>query len=74
MYEGDFRVVSRDRMFLLHNLARDKLATTVRLGSPSGVIPIGATIRRDGGNLTVDRITTYRTARRLMEGNVLIPG
>ena len=59
---------------LVHNLARDKLATTVRLGSPSGVIPIGATIRRDGGNLTVDRITTYRTARRLMEGNVLIPG
>ena len=59
---------------LVHNLARDKLATTVRLGSPSGVIPIGATIRRDGGNLTVDQITTYRTARRLMEGNVLIPG
>ncbi len=59
---------------LVHNLARDKLATTVRLGSPSGVIPIGATIRRDGGNLTVDRITTYRTARRLMEGSVLIPG
>jgi len=59
---------------LVHNLARDKLATRVRLGSPSGVIPIGATIRRDGGNLTVDRITTYRTARRLMEGNVLIPG
>ena len=59
---------------LVHNLARDKLATTVRLGSPSGVIPIGATIRRDGCNLTVDRITTYRTARRLMEGNVLIPG
>ena len=59
---------------LVHNLARDNLTTTVRLGSPSGVIPIGATIRRDGGNLTVDRITTYRTARRLMEGNVLIPG
>ena len=59
---------------LVHNLARDKLATTVRLGSPSGVIPIGASIRRDGCNLTVDRITTYRTARRLMEGNVLIPG
>ena len=59
---------------LVHNLARDKLATTVRLGSPSGVIPIGATIRREGGNLTVDRITTYRTARRLMEGRVLIPG
>ena len=59
---------------LVHNLARDKLATTVRLGSPSGVIPIGATIRRDGGNFTVDRITTYRTARRLLEGNVLIPG
>ena len=59
---------------LVHNLARDNLATTVRLGSPSGVIPIGATIRRDGCNLTVDRITTYRTARRLMEGNVLIPG
>ncbi|SVB25839.1 uncharacterized protein METZ01_LOCUS178693, partial [marine metagenome] len=50
------------------------LAATVRLGTPSGVIPIGATIRRDGGDSTVDRITTYRTARRLMEGSVLIPG
>ncbi len=59
---------------LVHNLARDNLAATVRLGTPSGVIPIGATIRRDGGGSTVDRITTYRTARRLMEGNVLIPG
>jgi len=58
---------------LVHSSARDYRSDMVRLGTPSGVIPIGATIHTDGGNVTVDRITTYRTARRLMEGNVLIP-
>ena len=45
----------------------------VRLGTPSGVIPVAAAIHTDGDNISVNRITTYRTARRLMEGNVLIP-
>jgi len=58
---------------LLQYLVRDYSTAIVRLGTPSGVIPIAAAIHTDGDNITVDRITTYRTARRLMEGNVLIP-
>lgn len=45
----------------------------LRLGTPSGVIPIGAVVRGTGANVAVDSITTYRTARRLMEGHVLLP-
>ena len=58
---------------LLQHLVRDYSTAMVRLGTPSGVIPVAAAIHTDGDNITVDRITTYRTARRLMEGNVLIP-
>ncbi|MBT4489986.1 MAG: hypothetical protein HOC72_20775, partial [Rhodospirillaceae bacterium] len=58
---------------LVHRLARPNSDGTVRLGTPSGAIPIGATVQGMGGNATVDRITVYRTARRLMEGNVLVP-
>ena len=46
---------------------------SLRLGTPSGAIPIGAVVRGTGANVAVDRITTYRTARRLMEGHVLLP-
>lgn len=58
---------------LVHRLARPGLNGDVRLGTASGPIPIGAKVESAGANSTVDYITTYRTARRLMEGNVLVP-
>ncbi len=45
----------------------------VRIGHPSGVIEVGADVRRDAGTWTVEKVTTRRTARRLMEGVALIP-
>ncbi len=45
----------------------------VRIGHPSGVIEVGADVRRHGGTWTVEKVTTRRTARRLMEGVALIP-
>ena len=45
----------------------------IRIGTPSGVLPIGAEVRRDGERWTVERLVVYRTARRLMEGRVLVP-
>jgi len=46
----------------------------VRLGHPSGVLPIDACVERDGKGTPVARhVTVYRTARRLMEGFVLVP-
>jgi len=46
----------------------------LRLGHPSGVLPIAALVERDAGGAPVARqVTVYRTARRLMEGFVRIP-
>ena len=45
----------------------------VRIGTPSGVLPIGAEVRRAGNSWAAERVIVYRTARRLMEGRVLVP-
>lgn len=46
----------------------------LRLGHPSGVLPIGALVERDArGAPVARRVTVYRTARRLMEGFVRTP-
>jgi 2-methylaconitate cis-trans-isomerase PrpF len=45
----------------------------VRLGHPSGVLPIDAAVRIRDGAPWAERVTVYRTARRLMEGFVRIP-
>ena len=45
----------------------------LRLGHPSGVLPIAATVGRRDGAVWAERVTVYRTARRLMEGYVRVP-
>jgi 2-methylaconitate cis-trans-isomerase PrpF len=45
----------------------------VRLGHPSGVLPIAATVGSRDGRPYAERVTVYRTARRLMEGFVRVP-
>ena len=45
----------------------------VRLGHPSGVLPIDATVGSRDGSRWAERVTVYRTARRLMDGFVLVP-
>ncbi len=46
----------------------------LRLGHPSGVLPIAALVERDASEAPVARqVTVYRTARRLMEGFVRVP-
>jgi 2-methylaconitate cis-trans-isomerase PrpF len=45
----------------------------VRLGHPSGVLPIDAAVTVRDGAPWAERVTVYRTARRLMEGFVRIP-
>jgi len=47
----------------------------LRLGHPSGVLPIDARVERDSNGAPAARhVTVYRTARRLMEGFLLVPG
>jgi 2-methylaconitate cis-trans-isomerase PrpF len=43
----------------------------LRLGSPSGVVPFRAQVRCEG-KWIADKVTAYRTARRLMEGSVFV--
>lgn len=45
-----------------------------RIGHPAGVLPLHADVRREGDTWRVAGVTAYRTARRLMEGRVLVPG
>ena len=45
----------------------------IRLGHPSGVLPIDARVSERAGEPWAERVTTYRTARRLMEGFVRVP-
>jgi len=46
----------------------------VRIGHASGVLPVAAAVERGaGGTPVAQTVTVYRTARRLMEGFVLVP-
>jgi 2-methylaconitate cis-trans-isomerase PrpF len=45
----------------------------VRLANPSGVLPLDARVELESGKAIARQVTAYRTARTLMEGNVLIP-
>lgn len=44
----------------------------LRLGHPSGVLPIAAAVHDKDGRPWAERVTVYRTARRLMEGYVRV--
>ncbi|WP_245215768.1 2-methylaconitate cis-trans isomerase PrpF family protein [Pararoseomonas baculiformis] len=46
----------------------------LRLGMPSGVLTVGAEVAREGGDWVARAGSFYRTARRLFEGRVLVPG
>ncbi|HEX3179519.1 MAG TPA: PrpF domain-containing protein [Methylomirabilota bacterium] len=45
----------------------------VRLGHPSGVLPLDAAVTIKDGAPWAERVTVYRTARRLMEGWIRVP-
>ena len=45
----------------------------LRLGHPSGVLPVAASVGVRDGVARAERVTVYRTARRLMEGFVRVP-
>jgi probable AcnD-accessory protein PrpF len=45
----------------------------VRFGHPSGTLSVGAEAKEHDGNWTVTQVLMSRSARRLMEGSVLVP-
>lgn len=47
--------------------------TALRFGHPSGTLAVGAEARLVAGHWSVQRVQLSRSARRLMEGHVLVP-
>jgi 2-methylaconitate cis-trans-isomerase PrpF len=45
----------------------------LRVAQPSGMVPVAAAVRREGEGWVAEHVVVYRTARRLMEGIVLVP-
>lgn len=46
----------------------------IRVAHPSGTLTVGAEVRRDNTGWYADSAVVFRTARRLMQGAVAIPG
>jgi 2-methylaconitate cis-trans-isomerase PrpF len=57
---------------VVHEVASGRTGD-IRLGQPSGVLPIDARVTTRDGAAWAEQVTVYRTARRLMEGFVRIP-
>jgi 2-methylaconitate cis-trans-isomerase PrpF len=51
---------------------RDGRGAEVRVGNPSGLVSVGAEVRRTGSGWAIDSAVLYRTARRLMQGEVAV--
>jgi 2-methylaconitate cis-trans-isomerase PrpF len=66
-------VASRIDGTVVHEAAREPRTGDLRLGHPSGVLPIAAAVSMRDGRPHAERVTVYRSARRLMEGFVRVP-
>ena len=58
---------------VVHEVARQVATQDIRIGHPAGFMEVGATVSRRGRGWYAERVTTKRTARRIMEGAVLVP-
>ncbi len=66
-------VAARIEGTVVHEMLPRAVPTDVRLGHPSGVLPINAAVETKAGRPWARQVTVYRTARRLMEGFIRIP-
>lgn len=58
---------------VVHEVSQAPTPERLRLGHPAGLMEVGAKVRSNGTTWEVDSVTTQRTARRIMEGCVLVP-
>jgi 2-methylaconitate cis-trans-isomerase PrpF len=61
-------VAARIEHSVIWNAVRRDAGDTLRLAMPSGVLTVGAQVRRDGAGWQATHGSFYRTARRLFEG------
>lgn len=66
-------VAARVAGTVVHECLDGAASADIRLAHPSGVLPIDAAVTARDGRPAAERVTVYRTARRLMEGYVRIP-
>jgi 2-methylaconitate cis-trans-isomerase PrpF len=67
-------VATRIEGTLAHAVARQVAGDEVRVGHPSGILSVGAEVRNIGSTgWHAESALVFRTARRLMQGAVLIP-
>lgn len=59
---------------VVHRVAPVGADGRVRFGHPSGTLRVGAEVRKDGNHWKVKKVLMSRSARRLMEGWVRVPG
>jgi 2-methylaconitate cis-trans-isomerase PrpF len=45
----------------------------VRIGHGAGVVPLAIKLGASGDAVVVEQVTVWRSARRLMEGGILVP-
>ena len=58
---------------VVHEVARPERGARLRLGHPAGIMEIAAQVHQKDGAWQVESVTTQRTARRIMEGAILVP-
>jgi 2-methylaconitate cis-trans-isomerase PrpF len=60
---------------LVHEVASEQAreSGSLRLGHPSGVMDLSASLHKVGESWSVEKASAARTARRLMEGDIYIP-
>ncbi len=67
-------VAARIEGTVVHRVARPPEGPdeNLRILHPSGTIPLAAAVRRAGGSWIAEKVTVYRTQRRLFDGHVYL--
>ena len=58
---------------VVHEVSQAPTPDRLRLGHPAGLMDIGAKVSCQAGQWYAESVTTQRTARRVMEGAILVP-
>ena len=58
---------------VVHEVSQAASSEQLRIGHPAGIMEIGAKVKRCGSEWRAESVIAQRTARRIMEGSVLVP-
>ena len=58
---------------VVHEVSQAASSEQLRIGHPAGIMEIGAKVKRCGSEWRAESVIAQRTARRIMEGAVLVP-